>query len=54
MKSIVRVINETIKSADAECRPCDRVNLDYDRHREYLEFMLAGPILIAGIGLHVV
>ena len=34
MKSIVQVINETIRQADVECLPCDRVNLDYDR-REY-------------------
>ncbi len=37
MKSIVQVINDTIKPAGAECLPSDRVNLDYDRHREYLE-----------------
>jgi hypothetical protein len=37
MKPIVKVINEAIRSADAECLPCDRVNLDYDRHREYLD-----------------
>ncbi len=37
MKAIVRVINEAIRKADAQCLPCDRVNLDYDRHREYLE-----------------
>ncbi len=37
MKGIVRVIDEAIRSAGAECLPCDRVNLDYDRHREYLE-----------------
>lgn len=37
MKAIVAVINEAIREADAECLPCDRVNLDYDRHREYLD-----------------
>ncbi len=37
MKTIVRVINEAIRHADAECLPCDRVNLDYDRHAEYLD-----------------
>ena len=34
MRSIVQVINETIRQTDVECLPCDRVNLDYDR-REY-------------------
>jgi hypothetical protein len=34
MKSIVQVVNETIRQADVQCLPCDRVNLDYDR-REY-------------------
>ena len=37
MRAVVKVINEAIRKADAECLPCDRVNLDYDRHREYLE-----------------
>src|SRR6266542_2246103 len=37
MKSIVQVINDTIKPAGAECLSSDRVNLDYDRHREYLD-----------------
>lgn len=37
MKSIVQVINETIRPAGAECLSCDRVNLDYDRHREYAD-----------------
>jgi hypothetical protein len=35
MKSIVQVINETIRPAGAECLPCDRVNLDYERYAEY-------------------
>jgi hypothetical protein len=37
MKPIVSVINEAIRAADAECLPCDRVNLDYHRHSEYVE-----------------
>src|SRR5947209_516685 len=37
MKSIVQVINDTIKPAGAECLSSERVNLDYDRHREYLD-----------------
>lgn len=37
MKAIVSVINEAIRKADAECLPCERVSLDYDRHREYLD-----------------
>jgi len=35
MKPIVSVINEAIRKAGAECLPCDRVNLDYERHGEY-------------------
>lgn len=37
VKSIVQVINETIRQGDVECLPCDRVNLDYDRGRDYLD-----------------
>lgn len=34
---VTQVINKAIRMADAKCLPCDRINLDYDRHREYLE-----------------
>jgi len=37
MQRIIEVINDTIKRPGVECLPCDRVNLDYDRHREYAE-----------------
>lgn len=37
MRAIVKVIHEDIRQEDAECLPCDRIYLDYDRHREYLE-----------------
>ena len=37
MKPIVQIINETIRQGDVECLPCDRVNLDYDRGRDYLD-----------------
>jgi hypothetical protein len=32
VKSIVQVINEAVRQADVQCLPCDRVNLDYERH----------------------
>jgi hypothetical protein len=37
MRPIVEVINEVIRPGGAECLPCDRVNLDYARHGEYLD-----------------
>jgi hypothetical protein len=32
VKSIVQVINEAVRHADVRRLPCDRVNLDYERH----------------------
>lgn len=37
MQRIIQVINDEIKRPGVECLPCDRVNLDYDRHREYMD-----------------
>jgi hypothetical protein len=37
MQRIIAVINDSIRRPGVECLPCDRVNLDYDRHREYAD-----------------
>lgn len=35
MKTIISVINDVIREGGAECLPCDKVNLDYERLSEY-------------------
>lgn len=37
MQRIITVINDSIKRPGVQCLPCERVNLDYDQHREYAE-----------------
>lgn len=37
MQRIITAINDAIKGTGASCLPCDRVNLDYDRNREYAD-----------------
>jgi hypothetical protein len=32
MRRVIDVINEAIKGKDVICRPCDRINLDYERY----------------------
>jgi len=37
MNRIINAINDAIETKEVRCLPCDKINLDYQRHQEYLD-----------------